>query len=81
MFKSTFFKIVERLKLVPLKQNTMYHNIIHVEIKVCCVIFKFAHGVSFLVCNELFAKRKSTISLVQHEFVVAMNITCRKLTT
>jgi len=64
MSKSTFFKIVERLKLVLLKQNTMYHNVMHVEIKVSCAIFKFAHGVSFLVCNELFAKRKSTICLV-----------------
>jgi hypothetical protein len=61
-----FFQDCWKIKTCSIKQNTMYHDVIHVEIKVCYVIFKFAHGVSFLVCNE---------------FVVAMNITCRKLIT
>ncbi len=49
------------------------------EIHVSCVIYKFAHDYNFLICNELFAIRKFTVSLVLHEFVVVMNIVFKKL--
>jgi len=34
------------------------------------VIFKLAQGANFLTCSEMFAIRKSIVSLVLHEFVV-----------
>jgi len=46
---------------------------------VLCAIYKLAHGANFLVCNELFAIGKSTVSKVLHEFVIAMNFVFKKL--
>jgi len=62
-----------------MKQNTQYQSAIHVEIWVSCAMYKLAHGVNFLICNELFAIGKSTMSLVLHEFVEVANITFKKL--
>jgi hypothetical protein len=44
-----------------------------------CTMYKLAHGANFLVCNEVFAIRKSIISKVLHEFVVAMNVVFKNL--
>jgi hypothetical protein len=67
------------IKVKIIERNTKYIKAILVEIHVSCVIYKFAHSYNFLICNELFAIRKFTISLVLHEFVVVMNIVFKKL--
>jgi hypothetical protein len=61
MSKSTFFKIIENLKPTLSKQNTKYQNIIIDETRACCFIYKLAHGVNFLIYNELFAIKKSIV--------------------
>jgi hypothetical protein len=68
-----------QIKVNIIEKNTKYIKIILVEIHVSCVIYKFAHGYNFLICNELFAIGKFTVSLVLHEFVVIMNIVFKKL--
>ncbi len=55
------------------KQDTKYKKIVPIEICVCCVMYKLAHGANFMVCNELFAMGKSIVSLILHEFVYAIN--------
>lgn len=44
-----------------------------------CIIYTLTHGANFLVYSELFAISKSTILLMLHEFVEAVNITFMKL--
>jgi hypothetical protein len=43
-----------------------------------CVIYKLAHGVIFLVCNEFFTIGKS-ISKLLHDFVVVVDLVFKKL--
>ncbi len=62
-----------------LKHDTHYQKVIIVDIQVSCTIYKLAHGANFLVCNDFFAIRKSIISKVLHEFMVAMNVVFKKL--
>ncbi len=69
MNKDTLFRFVDHLKYVLQKQNTKYCKVVLIEIHVCCVVYIIAQGANFLACNELFAIRKSTISLVLHKFV------------
>jgi hypothetical protein len=40
---------------------------------VACSIYKLAHGANFLICSNLFDVGKSTIYLVFHEVVYAIN--------
>jgi hypothetical protein len=35
--------------------------------------YKLTHGMNFFICNELFAIEKSIVSLMLHEFMVALN--------
>ncbi len=56
MSKSTIFKIIENLKPTLSKQNTIID-----ETKACSSIYKLAHGVNFLIYNELFAIKKSIV--------------------
>jgi hypothetical protein len=50
-----------------------------VEVRVCAVLYKLAQGANFLACNDKFAIGKSTISVVIHEVVAALNICFRNL--
>jgi len=74
-----FFKIVDNLRPTLLKQNTKYQRAIYVEIHMSCVIYKLAHYCDFLMCSELFTIKKFIISLVFHEFVIAMNLVFKRL--
>jgi hypothetical protein len=66
--------IVYQLWPMLMKQDTHYQSIIPIEIWVSCAIYKLAHRVNFLICNELFAISKSIMSLMLHEFVEVVNI-------
>jgi hypothetical protein len=79
MTKPTLFRIVNQLWPMLMKKNTHYQNVIPMEIQVLCAIYKLAHGVNFLICNELFVIGKSIVSLMLHEFVEVANITFKKL--
>jgi hypothetical protein len=62
-----------------MKQDTQYQRVIPIEIWVSCAIYKLAHGTNLLMCNELFAINKSTISKVLCEFVAIMNVLFKKV--
>ncbi len=79
--KSTFFKIIENLKPILSNQNTKYQNTILVETKACCFIYELAHGVNFLIYNELFARRSPLFYVTLHEFVHIVKNIFRKLIT
>jgi len=64
MSKSTFFKIVERLKPIFMKQNMKYLKAKHVEVHVSYVIYKLAHNCNFFICNKLLVIGKSSIILI-----------------
>ncbi len=59
-----------------MKHDTKYQKFVLIVIG-CCAIYKLAHEINLLVCNELFVINKSTISKVLREFVVAVNFICR----
>jgi hypothetical protein len=62
-----------------MKQDTQYRKVFPIEIWVLCAIYKLAHGTNLLMCNELFAISKSTISKVLYEFVAIMNVLFKKV--
>jgi len=79
MFKETIFYILEKLKLYVKKQNTRYCLGIKVEIKMSCAVYKLAQGSNYLICNELFAIGKATMSLVIHEVIKVIHIVLETL--
>jgi hypothetical protein len=59
---------------VPIeKQNTKYPVAVPIEVRVCCCLYKLAHGANFLSCSEKFAIGRSIMSLVIREVVSAIN--------
>jgi hypothetical protein len=59
------------------KINKKYMFVIHVGIQVAYFLFKLAHGVDYLQCSEMSVIRKSSINMVLHEFIFAMNFVFR----
>jgi len=55
------------------KKDTKYKCVVLVNIKVTCSLYKLVHVAKYLQCSEHFIIRKSTIHLVLHKFVDAMN--------
>jgi hypothetical protein len=51
-----------------------YRCIVLVNIKVACSLYKLTHGVNYHQCNEMFAIGKSSVNMVLHEFVIAINV-------
>ena len=57
--------------------DTDYPVVILVLVRVACCLFKLTQGVSLLVCSEMFALGKSTISKILRDVVHAINIVLR----
>ena len=55
------------------KQNTKYMLVVPVEFCDYCCMYKLAQGANFLACSEKFTIGRSTVSLVIHEVVGAIN--------
>lgn len=51
-----------------------YRCIVLVSIKVACSLYKLTHGVNYHQCNEMFVIGKSSVNMVLHEFVIAINV-------
>jgi len=79
MSKKTLFNIVNKLKPLITKKDTMYRFAIPIEVRVACVIHKLSHGSNMLTCNELFAIGTSIVGLVIHEVVKVVNIMFKSL--
>lgn len=55
------------------RQNTKYRLAIPVLIRVACTLFKLTHGASLIVCSEMFAVGRSTVSIILRDVVNAIN--------
>ncbi len=62
-----------------LKQDIRYKKTILMEIQVSCAIYKLAHGANFFICNDLFAIRKSIVTLMLYEVVDVVNVIFKRL--
>jgi hypothetical protein len=55
------------------KKDTTYCYTIFMTIRVTCFLYKIAHDIEYLHCNELCVVGKSIVHLILHEFVWFMN--------
>ncbi len=74
MTKGTLFDIANQLRLLIQKHDMKYKLDIPMELCVAYAIKKLSQGVNLLVCSELFAIGKSTISHVVQEVITSINI-------
>jgi hypothetical protein len=73
MDKASIADLCYRLRPQIEKQDTKYRQAVPVEVRVCCCLYKLAHGASLLLCSESFAIGKSIVGLVLREVVAARN--------
>ena len=59
------------------KKDTKYRLAIPVVVCVACTLFKLTHAANLLICIELFAVGRSTVSLMLRELVQAINVALR----
>jgi hypothetical protein len=74
MDKSSVAEICYKLRGTIEKHDTNYRLAIPVEIRVCCCMYKLAHGANLLTCSELFAIGCSIVGLVIREVVSTINV-------
>jgi hypothetical protein len=73
MDKAVVAEMCYWLRASIVKQNMKYRMAVPVEVRVCCCLYKLVYGTSFLSCSEKFAIGRSTVSLVIHKVVQAIN--------
>jgi len=56
-----------------LEKNIKYQSTILVGIKVAYSLYKFAHGINYFQCNEMFAIGKSFVNMVLHKKTIVVN--------
>ncbi len=71
--------ICNQVKPLISKHDTKYREVITIEIKVSCAIYKLVHGANTLTCSELFTIKRSTLALMLQEVVRAINVVFKKL--
>ena len=77
MSKKSVMALADLLKPHVHRQDTRYRIAIPVLIRVACTLFKLAQGASLLICSEMFAIGKSTVSIILREVVNAITETMR----
>lgn len=77
MTKRSVLSLASLLKAGLEKKDTNYYSAIPALVRVACSLFKFCHGSSLLLCNELFAVEQSTVSIMLCDFVEEVNIVFR----
>lgn len=75
--KREIFNLASLLSPTLRKQDTKYRYAIPVVIRLACTLFKLSHAATFLICSELFAVGRSTVSVMLREVVTAINIGLR----
>lgn len=73
MSKRAVVALADLLRPHVERQNTKYRIAIPVLIRVACSLFKLTHGASLIVCSEMFAVGKSTVSIMLRDVVNAIN--------
>lgn len=79
MTKGTLFDIANQLRLLIQKHDMKYKLDIPMELCVAYAIKKLSQGVNLLVCSELFAIGRSTISHVVQELITLSSRPLSKL--
>lgn len=73
MTKRSVFNLAQVLAPAVKKKDTKYRATIPVIVRVACTLFKLSHGATLLICSELFAIGRSTISSILRQVVHAIN--------
>jgi hypothetical protein len=55
-------------------QNMKYYKAIPMRVRVPCSFYKLVQGASLLICSEMFAIGKSTVSVCLRDVVHAVNL-------
>lgn len=71
--KRSMFSLAQLLSPSIQKQNTKYCMAVPVIVRLACTLFKLSHGATLLICSELFAVGRSTVSIMLHDVVHAIN--------
>ena len=77
MTKRALLSLAELLAPFIRRRDTNYRLAIPVTVRMACTLFKLCHGVSLLICSELFAIGRSTVSVVLRDVVQAVNVGLR----
>lgn len=77
MTKRLVFSLAMLLSPTIKKRDTKYRLAIPVPVRLACTLFKLSHGASLLICSEMFAVGRSTVSIMLREVVHAINVTLR----
>jgi hypothetical protein len=70
--KDAMFQMTTLLALHCQKKDTKYQKAIPMRVRVAYAIYKLVHGASLLICLELFAMGKSTVSAILRDVVHAV---------
>ena len=69
MTKRSVFHLANILAPSISKKNTRYRLAVPVLVRVACTLFKLNHGASLLLCSEVFAIGRSTMSMILMDVV------------
>lgn len=75
--KRSIFRLALLLTPAIRKKDIRYHLAVPVVVRLACVLFKLSHGASFLICSEMFAVGRTTVSLMLRQVVQAINVSLR----
>lgn len=76
--KQAVFTLANLLSPAIRKKDTKYRLAIPVLVRLACSLFKLSHGASFLICSEMFAVGRSTVSVMLRDVVQAINVAMRE---
>lgn len=76
MTKRSVLSLAQVLK-VSIQKDTNCRLAIPVLVRLACTLFKLSHGVSLLVCSEMFAVEHNTVSIMFRDIVHALNVALR----
>jgi len=81
MSKKHVFALANVLKPHVQQHNTKYMIVISLIICIVCILFNLTHGTNLIICSEMFAIDKSTMSMLLHDVVYAINDSiCHQIT-
>lgn len=74
MTKTSIFSLARLLTPHIQRQDTNYRAAVPVIVRLSCVLFKLSQGASLLICSEMFAIGRSTVSIILREVVHGLNV-------
>lgn len=74
MTKRALLALAQHLAPAIRKKDTRYRAAVPVIVRLACTLFKLSHGATLLICSELFAVGRSTVSIMLRQVVHAINV-------